>query len=176
MILPDYLAPRLQVVICGTAAGEKSGERGHYYAGPGNEFWKLLFESGLTEPLRPEEDSQITKSGIGLTDLAKLVAASSDAGLREHYDVELFIWKIAQFKPAVVAFHGKEAAKEVSCVLGYGRRVRLGRQEWDVAERPAFVLPSASASNRDPRRLEGKASRLEWFVELRGFAYLTALP
>lgn len=172
MILPDYLAPGLRVVICGTAAGETSGERGHYYAGPGNEFWKLLFESGLSEPLRPEEDSLITESGIGLTDLAKRVAASSDAGLRGRYDVDGFIRKIEHFKPQWVAFHGKEAAKVVSRALREGPHVSLGRQKWGVAGRPVFVVPSASASNRDPRHLEGKASRLEWFVELRGTIWL----
>jgi len=97
------------VVICGTAAGKTSGERGHYYGGPGNDFWKFLFESGLTTPsLGPEQDSRVTEFEIGLTDLAKLVAASSDAGLREHYDVMGFIRKVEQFKPGVVAFHGKE--------------------------------------------------------------------
>src|SRR5262249_22269960 len=112
VILPDYLAPGLRVVFCGTTVGERSGERGHYYAGAGNEFWKLLFESGLTPlPLRPEEDSRVLEFEIGLTDLAKHVSASSDAGLRKHYDVDAFIRKIEEFKPRWVAFHGKEAAK-----------------------------------------------------------------
>lgn len=177
MILPDYLAPGLRVVFCGTAAGEKSAERGHYYAGPGNEFWKLLFESGLTgPPLTPEDDSRVNEFGIGLTDLAKLVASSSDAGLRSYYDVEGFTQKIETFKPGWVAFHGKEAAKVVSRAAGAGRDVRLGRQAWSVGGRPVFVLPSASGSNRDPRILEGKPSRLEWFAELRGTVWLGTLP
>lgn len=156
------------MVFCGTAVGEKSAERRHNYAGPGNEFWKLLFESGLTdERLCPEDDCRATKFGIGLTNLAKLVAASSDRGLRKHYDTEGFIRKIEKFNPGVVAFHGKKAAEEVSRVLGHGRNVRLGRQAWTVSGRPAFVLPSASGSNRTPKRLEGKQSRLDWFIELR---------
>ena len=171
VILPDFLAPGLRVVFCGTAAGEKSAERGHYYAGPGNDFWRYLFESGLTpERMEPEDDSRVTEFGIGLSDLAKLVAASSDAGLRGHYDVERLIRKIEAFKPSWVAFHGKEAAKVVSRTLGQRRRVRLGRQTWLVGGRPVFVVPSASGSNRDPRRLEDKASRLEWFIELNGLA------
>ncbi len=44
---PDYLAPNLRVVFCGTAAGNRSAEVGHYYAGPGNEFWPLLYRSGI---------------------------------------------------------------------------------------------------------------------------------
>jgi TDG/mug DNA glycosylase family protein len=46
--LPDILAPSLHVVICGTAVGERSAERRRYYAGPGNDFWRLLHLSGLT--------------------------------------------------------------------------------------------------------------------------------
>lgn len=80
-VLPDYLAPGLRVVFCGTAVGETSAKRGHYYAGPGNEFWPLLYESGLvSEPLTPQDDARIVEFGIGLTDLAKRIAASSDAG------------------------------------------------------------------------------------------------
>lgn len=45
----------------------------------------------------------------------------------------------------------------------------LGKQDWQVLEIPVFVLPSASGSNRDPSRLEGKSSRLAWF---RAFARL----
>jgi len=169
MILPDYLAPGLRVVFCGTAAGKKSGERRHYYAGDGNDFWRFLFESGLTsQALSADQDSRVLEFGIGLTDLAKLVAASSDKGLRRHYDIAGFVRKMEEFAPRVVAFHGKEAAQEVSRALGHGRKVRLGSQEWRVAARPVYVLPSASGSNRDPRRLEGKTTRLEWFVDLLG--------
>ena len=79
--------------------------------------------------------------------------------------------KVAQFEPRWIAFHGKEAAKAVSRALGHGRVVRLGLQDWVVADRPVFVVPSASGSNRDPNRLEGKPSRLERFVELRTMVY-----
>jgi TDG/mug DNA glycosylase family protein len=168
MILRDYLAPGLRVVFCGTAAGEKSGKVRHYYAGDGNDFWRFLFESGLTSTrLAPAEDGRVLEFGIGLTDLAKLVASSSDRGLRPHYDVAGFVRKMEEFSPRLVAFHGKEAALEVSRALGHGRVVKLGPQRWSVAGRPVYVVPSASASNRDPRRLEGKASRAGWFTALQ---------
>ena len=50
-MLPDLLAPDLKVVFCGTAAGRKSADLGHYYAGRGNKFWKTLFTIGLTPNL-----------------------------------------------------------------------------------------------------------------------------
>jgi TDG/mug DNA glycosylase family protein len=165
--LPDYLARGLRVVFCGTAAGKTSAFRGHYYAGAGNLFWTYLYRARITtEPLFPSTDQRVLEFGVGLTDLAKKVAASSDRSLRAHYDVDAFVKKIERHEPAWVAFHGKEAAKIVSKALGYGGAVALGKQAWRVARSDVFVLPSASGANRARSRLEGKADRVEWFKEL----------
>jgi TDG/mug DNA glycosylase family protein len=127
----------------------------------------LLHESGLTPVLlTPGEDPRILEFALGLTDLAKTVAASSDAGLGAHYDLEGFVTKIARFAPAWLAFHGKTASKPASKALGYGTSVSLGPQPWFIGTTAAFVLPSASAANRDPKRLEGRSGRVDWFREL----------
>lgn len=167
-MLPDYVAPGLRILFCGTAVGRESARRGHYYAGPGNDFWTFLHESGLTPvPLTPEQDARVLEFGLGLTDLAKQVAASKDADLREDYDVSGFVSTVERLTPRWIAFHGKEAAKVISEALGHGRDVRLGVQPWRVSGACVFVLPSASGSNRDASRLEGRPSRVEWFRELR---------
>jgi G:T/U-mismatch repair DNA glycosylase len=58
-VLPDYLARGLRLVICGTAVALRSAGIGHYYAGPGNEFWQLLWGSRIVgEPLSPLSDSR----------------------------------------------------------------------------------------------------------------------
>ena len=140
---------------------------GHTYAGPGNLFWTSLYRAGITpEPLFPSTDHRVLEFGVGLTDLAKRVAASSDRGLRPHYDVEGFLGKLERYRPLWVAFHGKEAAKAVSRALGRGDYVTLGEQTWLVGGARAFVVPSASGANRDASRLEGKVDRVEWFKEL----------
>jgi len=55
-VLPDMLRPGLRLVICGSAAGAVSATHGAYYAGPGNRFWRTLFEVGLTpRRLEPHE-------------------------------------------------------------------------------------------------------------------------
>jgi TDG/mug DNA glycosylase family protein len=165
--LPDFLAPGLRVVVCGTAAGKNSAAIGHYYAGTGNLFWTYLYRAKITsEPLFPSSDHRVLEFGVGLTDLAKKVAASSDRGLQKHYDVDGFVVKIERYRPAWVAFHGKEAAKAVSRAFGRSGDVALGRQDWTVAAAEVFVLPSASGSNRDSANWEGKADRVEWFKDL----------
>ena len=173
--LPDCLAHGLRVVFCGTAAGTTSASRGHYYAGPGNLFWTYLYRARITvEPLFPSTDCRVLEFGVGLTDLAKKVAATSDRGLRAHYDVDGFVEKIERHQPLWVAFHGKEAAKAVSRTLGHGGVVALGEQQWSVAAAHVYVLPSSSGANRDRSRREGKADRVEWFKELARL--LPAIP
>ena len=56
MVLPDVLERGLKVVFCGTAVGPTSAQVGAYYAGPGNQFWDVLFRLGVTPRwLRPDE-------------------------------------------------------------------------------------------------------------------------
>ena len=167
-VLPDYLGDKLRVVFCGTAASTASARRDHYYAGPGNELWPVLLRAGLVnEPLMWRDDSRVLQFGIGLTDLAKRVASSSDVGLDSHYDVARFIQKMATYSPRWVAFHGKSASRVVASYLGFGADVRLGKQHWRVAGRPVFVVPSMSGSNRSTNHLDGLPTRLAWFEALR---------
>lgn len=166
-VLPDYLAPGLRVVFCGTAVGKRSAEVGGYYAGAGNEFWGILFEVGLiTEPLGPHLSHRVLDFGIGLTDLAKNVAASSNRGLEAEYDIVGFIHKIEEYEPTWVAFNGIDAAKPVASHLAGRRGVALGEQPWMIARSRIFVCPSMSASNRNPRNWAGRSSREEWFRDL----------
>ena len=59
-MLNDVLTPGLKLVVCGTAAGEVSAVCGDYYAGPGNKFWSVLFEIGLTpRRLAPREYKEL---------------------------------------------------------------------------------------------------------------------
>jgi double-stranded uracil-DNA glycosylase len=165
--LPDYLAANLRAVFCGTAAGKASAVRGHYYAGAGNLFWTYLFRSGITpEQLFPSTDGRVLEFRVGLTDLAKQIAASSDRGLSSHYDVDSFIAKIERFQPAWVAFHGKEAARAVARARSRAASLALGEQQWKIGSSSVFVLPSSSGANRDRSRLEGKHDRVEWFEDL----------
>lgn len=114
--LPDFLAPDLHAVFVGTAAGDRSAARGHYYAGPGNEFWLLLYRSGLTpELLGPERDVGVLTYRLGLTDLAKRRSASTDTLLTSSdFDVPGFVRKMKRYQPAWIAFHGRRPRRNIS--------------------------------------------------------------
>ena len=47
-MLKDVLTHSLDVIFCGTAKGETSARKGFYYAGPGNKFYGILHQSGIT--------------------------------------------------------------------------------------------------------------------------------
>jgi TDG/mug DNA glycosylase family protein len=167
-VLPDYLAPNLRVVFCGTAAGNVSAAAGHYYAGPGNEFWAFLHDAKISSVgLTPDRDNEVLGHGVGLTDLAKKRSASSDANLSpEDFDVSSLVRKMERYRPGWLAFHGKTAAKIVSRSFKLGPEVALGIQDWTVGGVRVFVLPSGSGANRSTKYLEGKPTRLAWFKAL----------
>lgn len=67
---PDLLAPNLHVLFVGINPGRKSAADGHNFAGPGNHFWRLLHDAGLT-PRRyePREERLLLSHGIGITNV-----------------------------------------------------------------------------------------------------------
>ncbi len=154
-VLPDVLGPGLRLVICGSAAGAVSAVRGMYYAGPGNKFWRILAEIGLTpRQLDPSEFRLLLDYGIGLTDMVK-TTSGSDANLpRDANDVAGLIARIRAFRPGAVAFNGKRAAAVFygvsSATLKYGE----GSPTPDFP--PVWVLPSTSGA------ASGAWTRMPW--------------
>jgi len=142
-MLDDLLAPGLAVVFCGSAAGTRSALLRQYYAGPGNKFWRILAETGLTpRQLAPAEYRQLLSHGIGLTDLVKHQSGGDAeidfrrAGLRE------LERKIARLQPGVLCFNGKRAASEY-----LERRVTLpGLQDERIGATRIFAAPSTSGA------------------------------
>lgn len=140
-MLPDILEPGLRLVICGTAAGAVSAERGEYYAGPGNKFWQTLHRTGLTDRLlAPAEFRELPRYGIGLTDLEKEQSgADAEIVFGKHSPVALRE-KIARYAPVILCFSSKRAAKQFFGV----RSVDLGLQCERVERTSIFVAPSTS--------------------------------
>jgi len=108
--LPDQLQDHLRLVFVGTAAGQRSADEGHYYAHPGNRFWRTIHEVGIT-PRRyePHEFPGLLKLGIGFTDMCKVGAGMDHEALNSPIDVPAFREKILRYRPKTIAFTSKKA-------------------------------------------------------------------
>jgi len=125
-MLPDLVKPGLRVVFVGTSVSTSSATAKHDYANPTNKFWQLLAATKLHEGhvLGSSLDAQLPSLGIGLTDLVKTRAASSDALLvQADFDVRGALERIEAAAPQVVAFNGRPAADKVSRFLRHGPSV-----------------------------------------------------
>ncbi len=148
-VLPDLIEPGLTTLFCGSAASSASARVGAYYAGPGNRFWPILNESGLTPHLfAPTEFRELLSLGIGLTDLAKHEAGMDVALSSAAYDADALHAKVEVAAPAILAFTGKRPA-------GLFLLKILGMSITDYGEQPVrlggtriFVLPSPSGAAR----------------------------
>ncbi|HWT90103.1 MAG TPA: mismatch-specific DNA-glycosylase [Solirubrobacterales bacterium] len=143
-VLPDVLVPGLTAVFCGNAAGKVSARRGAYYAGPGNYFWPVLHEVGLT-PVRlvPEEFRRLPEFGFGLTDACKTRFGSDAEVGGEHHDPSRLERAIAEVAPTHLAFVGKRAAQ-----ISLGGQVDYGLQSEPFTGAQTWVLPSPSGLAR----------------------------
>jgi TDG/mug DNA glycosylase family protein len=144
-LVPDLLAPDLDLVFCGTAPSPASFKARAYYANPGNAFWPTLHAVGLTpERLAPARYPELLTLGIGLTDLNK-TEYGSDHELSPHaMDAAALHDKLRRFRPAAVAFTSKHAA---SLALGL-KSPAYGRQAEPIEGAAAFVLASPSGRAR----------------------------
>ncbi|MDR3518871.1 MAG: mismatch-specific DNA-glycosylase [Azospirillaceae bacterium] len=151
MILPDLLAPELDLVLCGTAPSHASAAAQAYYAKPGNLFWPTLYRVGLIpDPLMPAQYPALLCWGIGLTDLCKTEQGSDAELSATAFDSAGFVAKLLKFRPAVVAFTSKTAAGHF-----LGRtRLAYGLQPEPVHGASLFVLPSPSGRARGYWRIE----------------------
>ena len=144
-LIPDLLAPGLDLVFCGTAPSPASFKARAYYANPGNAFWPTLHAVGLTpERLAPQRYPELLTLRLGLTDLNKTEVGSDHELSPEAMDAQSLHAKLRRYRPAAIAFTSKHAA---SLALGvkapaYGRQVEL------LEGAVAFVLASPSGRAR----------------------------
>jgi mismatch-specific thymine-DNA glycosylase len=162
--LPDYLRRGMKLIVVGCNPGDRSVRVGHYYAGRGNQFWPLLYESGiLPELIEYRDDKRVIEFGIGLTDLVKRATRGVE-DIERHEFAEgrvLLARKLEEFAPRVVAFNGKfvyEKFAQRSCKLGLQKEKLYGAQ--------IFILPSTSGQNAI-----GNGVKLRYFRRLGAFLH-----
>jgi len=157
--LPDYLRSGMKMIIVGCNPGDRSARVGHYYAGRGNEFWPLLYDSGVVpELLNHRDDKRMIEFGIGLTDLVKRPTRAAEELKREEFAEGriLLSQKLEQYLPQVIAFNG------VATFENFAQRAcKPGLQKERLYGAQVFVLPSTSAKNAD-----GSAPKLRYFRQL----------
>lgn len=150
--LPDYLRKGMKLVIVGCNPTESSVRAGHYYAGRGNPFWPLIYDSGVVpEPFDYPDDRRIIEFGIGLTDLVKRPTKTIEELKREDFAEGRFVLskKLEEFLPRVVAFNGRlpyEQFAQRKCKYGIQKELLYGAR--------VYVLPASmeqTAKNRGER-------------------------
>jgi double-stranded uracil-DNA glycosylase len=146
----------------GTAPSSASARRGRYFSHPTNRFWALLHESGLTDlQLRPEDDADVLRYELGLTDVMKNGHGSNDRLLD---DAALFAGvptlreKVRAFAPNTLCFISKKAFR---VFFGYNP-LTYGRQPVRIETAAVWVVPSPSGRVSSHRLLGGR-TRLDWF-------------
>ena len=163
--LPDLVNEDLKVLFVGTNPGVKSARIGHYFAGTSNMFWRLLYESSLTEEkLTTDLDYKILDYGYGLTDVVKRPTRSTTElrkvdghGARKRLDEV-----IKEYEPKIVSFVGKTGYRYY---LDDGLiPLEYGNQKIEICSSQIFLLPSTSgASFADTKYHE----KLYWYKRLR---------
>lgn len=159
--LPDQLRFNLRLVFVGTAASTRSASVGHYYAHPGNRFWRTLHEVGITSRWHePSEFASLLELGIGFTDLSKSGAGMDHQIARQSFDVAGFKAKIQTWQPRTIAFTSKKAAS-----LFYGKptgALSFGKQPSVDGFPVTFVLSSPSGAASGSWTLQPWRELAEW--------------
>jgi TDG/mug DNA glycosylase family protein len=145
-LLPDVIAPDLQVVFCGINPGLYSTAIGHHFGRPGNRFWPALHGAGFTDRVyAPSEDRALLAQGYGITNLCPRTTARAE----ELTAVELargartLAARMRRYGPQVLAILGVGAYR-----TAFARpRATLGLQEETVGGVRIFVLPNPSGLN-----------------------------
>jgi mismatch-specific thymine-DNA glycosylase len=167
MPLQDILTDGLRVVFVGYNPGRYSAERGHHFAGPGNRFWALLYESGLTgRRLDWAEDGELPFWGIGIANLverptpgaAELTPEELRAGAAR------LRGRLERYRPRVVCCLGKEVYRYFATVphafpLTWGYQATT-----TVVGARDFIAPNPSGRSTVPYGV-----RLRVFRELAGY-------
>lgn len=161
-MLPDYLAPHLEIVFVGINPGSYSARVGHYFARATNLFWRALYQAGLVnEPLTPQDDTRIKQFGYGLTDVVARATPNSSYVTAEEFaeGARILRAKLEPLEPRIICFVGL-----VGYRAGFDKRAQLGEQSPRWGETRLFIVPSTS-----PRNAYYRPQVIECFKKLKAY-------
>ena len=160
--VPDVIAPDLDVLFCGINPGLYTAVVGHHFARPGNRFWPALYAGGFTPRLlAPEEEHELLRFGLGITNVVNRATASAAPLKPAEYrqGAQRLARKLCRYAPRWLAVLGIGAYRLAFNRPGAG----VGPQNHTLGATRVWVLPNPSGLNAHypPARLA------ELFAELR---------
>lgn len=167
--VPDHLDHGLSVLFIGFNPSLQSGETGHHYANPRNNFYRILYRSGLTPRLYDAaEDQDLLKLGYGFTNIVARPTRGMDDIARQEYTEgrDILHAKLKKYLPQIACFVGKGVYTEYS----KKSKVDWGFQPDSVIDEiHEFVAPSSSGLVRMPMdEIVAIYRQLAEFIELQG--------
>jgi TDG/mug DNA glycosylase family protein len=149
-LLPDVLPgpddPPLRVLFSGINPGLVSAATGHHFARPGNRFWPALHASGFTPRLlRPDEQGELARRGLGITNVCARATARADELSAEEVRAggvrlrELVVDR----RPAWLAVVGVTVYRAAFAAP----KAVVGPQDERLGETRVWVLPNPSGLN-----------------------------
>jgi TDG/mug DNA glycosylase family protein len=172
--LPHYLRAGLRIVFVGYNPGIVSAIEGHYYARPGNVFWRQLSASGLVDRVVTCEDDGLLmdEAGIGFTDMCPRPTVRAgelrqdeirDGAARLHME-------LLENQPDIACFSGKGIYEHFGRWALKLSRAELskrayGEQPERIGQTGLWVIPSSSGLASKWHR-----ERWEWMMRLAGAA------
>jgi double-stranded uracil-DNA glycosylase len=145
-VIPDIVAPGLQVLFVGINPGLLSAARKEHFARPGNRFWPALHLSGFTpRQLKPSEQYELLDYGLGITNMVARASARADELSKQEFvqGAEILTGLTEKYSPQTVAIVGIGAYR-----LGFGRpKATIGPQPEKLGPAKLWVLPNPSGLN-----------------------------
>lgn len=145
--LKDRIAPGARVLFVGINPGVRSAVTGHHFAGPSNNFWKLLYDSGFVpERVTHVDDDRLPEWGLGITNLvARPTPGVMDLSLSELRAGRAALErKVKRYQPRMVALVGITVYR---ALFPGPRPIKPGRAREVLGGAPVWVLPNPSGRN-----------------------------
>jgi TDG/mug DNA glycosylase family protein len=145
-LLPDVIAPGLDVLFVGINPGLWSAATGWHFARPGNRFWPALHRGGFTpRQLHPSEQDELPGLGLGITNMVARASARADelSAAELVAGAQALTAKVERYRPRWVAVVGVTAYR-----IGFARpKAGFGPQPERLGPARLWVLPNPSGLN-----------------------------
>ncbi len=140
--LPDWIRPRLSLLVCGLNPSLYAADVGVPFARPGNRFWGAARAARLI--VRDRDPFDALSRGVGFSDCAKRATRRASELRRDEYAAGLarLERQIQRYRPRAICFVGLEGWRRVR-----DRHAVAGWVAGGFAGRPAYLMPSTSGLN-----------------------------